>query len=177
MKIAVFCGSREGKDPRYMKFAKALGESLAMLNHTVIYGGSTVGCMGAVADGAVAKGGKVIGVIPQFLSAFEPAHMGITELIVTTSMSKRKDKIIKMSDGFVVLPGGHGTLDEFFEIVTLKVVKQLHKPIAIVNLGGFYDTLLRHTYMYMESDDFTHITSEKLFKVTETVPETIAALV
>jgi uncharacterized protein (TIGR00730 family) len=176
MRIAVFCGSREGKDHRYLKFATALGESIALLGHTVVYGGSDVGCMGAVANGAVSKGGEVIGVIPKFLSEFEPAHPGLSKLIVTESMCERKNIIIEESDGFVVLPGGHGTLDEFFEVVTLKVIKQLDKPIVIVNLHGFYDTLLRHISIYMEGDNFTHVNHDKLFKVTETIPETLAAV-
>jgi len=176
MRIAVFCGSRDGKDPRYLKFATSLGESIALLGHTVIYGGSDVGCMGAVANGAVSKGGEVVGVIPKFLSEFEPAHPGLSKLIITDSMCERKNIIIEESDGFVVLPGGHGTLDEFFEIVTLKVIKQLDKPIVIVNLGGFYDMLIYHIRVHMEGDEFAHVSCDKLFKVTETVPETLAAI-
>jgi uncharacterized protein (TIGR00730 family) len=91
-------------------------------------------------------------------------------------MCERKNIIIEESDGFVVLPGGHGTLDEFFEIVTLKVIKQLDKPIVIVNLGGFYDMLLYHIRVYMEGEGFTHAPMNKLFTVTETIPETLAAV-
>ena len=116
--VAVFCGSRPGRDPAWMQAAGELGRSLARTGMRLVFGGGRVGLMGAVADGVLAHGGTVLGVIPEFLTAMEVAHGGLTELVVTDSMHSRKRRMFDEADAFVTLPGGLGTLDATEEIVT-----------------------------------------------------------
>ncbi len=139
--ICVFCGSSFGSDPVFAAMARALGRSLADQNVTLIYGGANVGLMGAVADSALERGGKVVGVLPKFLQGKEIAHTGLTELILCESMHERKMKMFELSQGFVALPGGFGTLEEIIEILTWQQLG-LHKfPVGFLNANGFYDHL------------------------------------
>lgn len=141
--ITVFCGSSFGSDDIYKEQASLLGRTLAQQNIQLIYGGADVGLMGAVADGALHAGGKVIGVLPYFLQSKEIAHKNLTELILVESMHERKTKMNELCDGVIVLPGGYGTLEEFFEMITWAQLGLHQKPIAVLNIDGFYDDLIK----------------------------------
>ena len=146
-KISIFCGSSFGNDPLFKEQAYSLGQHLAERNIELVYGGAKVGLMGAVADGALSRNGKVIGVLTSFLQGKELAHEGISELIIVESMTERKTLINDLSVGMIALPGGFGTLDELFEILTLAQLGQHKKPIGLLNVNGFYDhlsALLKH---------------------------------
>jgi uncharacterized protein (TIGR00730 family) len=139
--ITVFCGSSSGSDPIYKLSALEVGKHLATENITVIYGGSKIGLMGHVAEGALQHKGQVIGVIPHFLSGKEILHEGLTELIQVDTMHERKTIMAEKSDGFIALPGGFGTFEELFEVLTWAQLGLHKKPIGILNVGGFYDDL------------------------------------
>lgn len=139
--ITIFCGSSMGTDPIYHQQAILLGEKLAQNNIQLVYGGAKVGLMGAVADGALNSTGKVIGVIPDFLLKKELAHRGITELHIVETMHQRKTMMHDLSDGFIALPGGFGTLEELFEIITWAQLGLHKKPIGLLNTNGFYNHL------------------------------------
>lgn len=139
--ITVFCASSPGFDPVYYDAAFALGQLLAERNTALVYGGAKVGLMGAVADGALSRQGKVIGVLPHFLRTKEIAHEGLSELILVESMHERKTRMHELSDGVIALPGGFGTLEELFEILTWAQLGLHSKPIGLLNVDGFYDSL------------------------------------
>lgn len=141
-RITVFCASSFGTEKIYEEKAIALGKTLAEQNIELVYGGANVGLMGAVADGALHAGGKVIGVLPNFLRSKEIAHLGLTELILVESMHERKTKMNDLCDGVIALPGGFGTLEELFEMLTWAQLGLHKKPIAILNVNGFYDALI-----------------------------------
>ena len=153
--ICVFCGSSAGSTPEFIVAGRSLGETLAAKEITVIYGGAAVGIMGAVANGALEAGGKVIGVIPGFLSKKEIRHEGLTELITVDSMHQRKQRMAELSDGFIALPGGFGTLEELCEILTWAQLGLVTGPVGILNVDGYYDHLL---------DLFVHMVSQELLK-------------
>ena len=135
--VVVFCGSRLGVDPAYVQAAERLGRGLAERGIRLVYGGGRIGLMGAVADACLAEGGQVVGVIPEFLRAREIAHGEIGELIVTDSMHTRKRRMFELSDAFIVLPGGLGTLDELFEITTWRQLGLHDKPILVCDVLGW----------------------------------------
>lgn len=141
-RITVFCGSSSGTDEVFKEQAYLLGQTLAKMNIGLVYGGAKVGLMGAVADGALETGGTVIGVIPGFLRNKEIAHEQLTELIVVDTMHERKTKMNALCDGIIALPGGFGTLEELFEILTWGQLGLHSKPVALLNVNGFYDALL-----------------------------------
>src|SRR3954468_4059620 len=141
-RITVFCGSSSGTDPVYASQAFRLGEILARHKIELVYGGAKVGLMGAVADGVLKRNGKVIGVLPNFLKHKEIAHEGLSELILVESMHERKTKMNELCDGVIALPGGFGTLEEFFEMLTWAQLGLHKKPLAILNIDGFYDSLI-----------------------------------
>ena len=141
--ITVFCGSSTGSKPIYAEQAALLGTTLAQRGITVVYGGAQVGLMGAVADGALAEGGKVIGVIPGFLGRKEIAHTGLSELIVVESMHARKQRMNELCSGAIALPGGFGTLEELFEMLTWGQLGLHQKPIGILNIDAYYDDLIK----------------------------------
>ncbi|MEM1284798.1 MAG: TIGR00730 family Rossman fold protein [Pseudomonadota bacterium] len=140
--VCVFCGSNPGKDPAYGQAAEELGAAIASSGRTLVYGGAEVGLMGMVADAALAAGGEVIGVIPIALVEKEIAHKGLTRLESVSSMHERKARMADLSDGFVNLPGGTGTLEEMFEVWTWGQLGFHAKPIAVLNVLGFYDPLM-----------------------------------
>ena len=140
--IAVFCASASGTRLAYRAAAEELGYALATRNIGVIYGGANVGLMQAVAEAAMAAGGKVIGVIPEVLVDLEVAHRGITELHITSTMHTRKALIGEKADAFIALPGGFGTFEELFEVLAWHTLKLHTKPILLLNIGGFYDKLI-----------------------------------
>ena len=141
-RITVFCGSSFGTEEIYKEQAELLGKTLAKQNIGLVYGGANVGLMGAVADGTLSENGTVIGVLPNFLRSKEIAHQGLTELILVESMHERKTKMNDLCDGVIALPGGFGTLEELFEMLTWAQLGLHKKPIAILNINGFYDSLL-----------------------------------
>ena len=142
--VAVFCGSSRGNKSIYKETAKRIGVFCAQKNIKVIYGAGNVGLMGEVADAALEAGGYVIGVIPEFLKKWEVCHEGLNELYVTQTMHERKQIMAEKSDGFLIIPGGFGTLDEFFEILTWKQLRLHKKPIGVLNVNGYYDFLKKH---------------------------------
>ncbi len=142
-RIAIYCGSSRGSDPAFTAAAVALAQHLVGQGIGIVYGGGNVGLMGAVADAALAVGGEVIGVIPESLLAKELGHEGCTELRVTRSMHERKQMMVDLSDGFVALPGGFGTLDELFETLTWLQLGFHQKPVGLLNVSGFFDPLLQ----------------------------------
>jgi uncharacterized protein (TIGR00730 family) len=142
--LAVFCGSRAGNDPLFIKQAATLGTLLAKHHITLVYGGGSVGIMGAVADAVMEHGGQVIGVIPEKLLEWEQEHKGITDLRVVADMHIRKKMMYDLCDAAIILPGGHGTLDELFEMLTWNTLKIHEKKIIILNTAGFYNHLLGH---------------------------------
>lgn len=140
--IAVYCGSASPTDPVYINAARNVGAVLASRGITVVYGGGRLGLMGAVADGALNAGGKVIGIIPEALVSSEVAHHGCTELHVVKNMHKRKAAFTDLSDGFINLPGGVGTMDEMWEAVSWAQLGYHSKPVGILNIAGYYDHLI-----------------------------------
>ena len=141
--IVVFCGSSEGEDPGILESAEVLGRTLAKNGIRLVYGAARIGVMGKVAQTVLDSGGKVIGVIPDFLMLREAYHDGLSELIITKNMHERKLKMHELSDGIITLPGGLGTLEEFFEMITWAQLGLHQKPIGILNTNGFYDDLLK----------------------------------
>jgi uncharacterized protein (TIGR00730 family) len=142
--VDVFCGSKAGNNPIFEKHTKELGYLLAEKNITVIYGGGNKGLMAAVANAALEKNGKVVGIIPKVLSEWEHQHDGLTELHIVENMHVRKQLLYEKCDAAVILPGGYGTLDEVFEILTWNQLRIHNKKIFFLNSGGFYDHLLAH---------------------------------
>ncbi|WP_100406316.1 LOG family protein [Bacillus solitudinis] len=140
-RIAVFCGSSNGASPIYKEGAIQLGTELAKRNITLVYGGSSVGLMGAVADTVLEMGGNVIGVIPKLLAEREIAHLHLTELHTVQTMHERKAKMAELSDGFITMPGGAGTLEEFFEVFTWSQIGYHQKPCGLLNINQYFDPL------------------------------------
>lgn len=142
-KVCVFCGSSSGSRPEYSEAAKKLGRSIAHSNLGLVYGGAKVGMMGLLADTALEEGAEVNGVMPRFLVEREVAHKKLSKLHIVDTMHERKNKMAGLADGFIALPGGLGTLEEFFEVVTWAQLNVHNKPFGLVNTCGFYDGLLR----------------------------------
>ncbi|QDA61262.1 LOG family protein [Hymenobacter jejuensis] len=140
--VAVYCGSSAGTNEIYRQQADALGQALVARNITLVYGGGRVGLMGAIADSVMQHGGQAIGVIPDFLANKELAHLGLTELFVVKSMHERKLKMSELAEGFIAMPGGYGTMEELFEMLTWGQLGMHQKPIGVLNVNGFYDHLL-----------------------------------
>lgn len=151
MKIAVYCGSTGGKKACYVEEAKALGSWFGENGHTVIYGGSNTGMMGAVADATLASGGSVIGVVPNVPVIQARTHTSLTELIETTTMAQRKEIMMKGADAYFALPGGIGTLDEITEIISLSSLHIIHSPIVFFNTDGYYNHLKEYFEAVVES--------------------------
>jgi hypothetical protein len=141
-RLCVFCGSSPGARPEYLEAASQVGRLLAHRGIGLVYGGGRVGLMGAVADAALADGGKVIGIIPGTLARKEVAHQGLADLRIVNSMHERKAQMAELSDGFLALPGGFGTLEELFEVVTWAQIGIHHKPCGLLNVEGYFDPML-----------------------------------
>ncbi|MGZ9584339.1 LOG family protein [Paenibacillus marinisediminis] len=153
--IAVYCGSSNGASEMYRQGAVALGKELAQRGIALVYGGASVGVMGAVADAVLAEGGHVIGVMPGFLDKREISHKNLSELIVVDSMHERKAKIAELADGFIAMPGGPGTLEEFFEIFTWAQLGLHTKPCGLLNINHYYDPLVA-LFQHMTDEQFLH---------------------
>ncbi|HET9978081.1 MAG TPA: TIGR00730 family Rossman fold protein [Burkholderiaceae bacterium] len=148
--IAVYCGSRFGDSPAFERAARAIGAAIGAAGDTLVYGGGRVGLMGAVADAALAAGGRVIGVIPQALMDREVGHPGLSELHVVQTMHERKQRMARHADAFVALPGGIGTLEELYEMWSWQQLGYHDKPVALLNVEGYYDALLAFTRVSFE---------------------------
>ena len=162
--VAVFCGSKNGKNPVYAEQAAELGRIFARKKIRLVYGGGSAGLMGVVADSVMAGGGEVMGFIPKILLEWEVQHRGISELIICDDMHERKRRIYSVSDAAVVLPGGFGTLDELFEIVTWNQLTIHDKEIYILNSGGFYDHLAAHI-QFMKAEGFLYEEAVKRIRI------------
>lgn len=150
--ICVYCGSSPGRRDIFVESARALGQELAARNIELIYGGGRRGLMGALADAALATGGRVVGIIPQSLVDAEVAHRGLSELHIVRTMHERKAEMTRRADAFLILPGAWGTLDELFEALTWAQLGIHHKPCALWNVGGYYDLLLQFLAQAVEEN-------------------------
>ncbi len=173
--VAVFCGARVGHDPAALAAAQALGAGLAAACITLVYGGGRIGLMGALADAALAGGGRVVGVMPEFLTRREVAHEGLTELHVTDSMHSRKQMMFSLADAFVTLPGGFGTLDETVEIVTWAQLDLHAKPVFVCDVGGWAGPMLA-AFRAAVAQGFAGSESLGLFDVVADVPALLVRL-
>jgi uncharacterized protein (TIGR00730 family) len=174
-RICVFCGSSVGANPKYLAEAKALGQRMAGGGWGLVYGGTSVGLMGATADAALSGGAEVIGVLPQGLQDREIAHRGLTKLHLVGTMHERKALMASLSDAFIALPGGYGTLDEFFEIVTWAQLNIHAKPCVLINTDGYYDSLLRFLDR-AASDGFVKPANLKLVQVAGDATEALRSI-
>jgi hypothetical protein len=173
--VCVFCGSREGNDPAYRAVAVRLGTLIGGRGVRLIYGGGSIGLMGVLADAALAAGGEVVGVIPDFLMKYEISHSRLTDLVITGSMHDRKRRMFEMADGFVVLPGGLGTLDETFEIVTWKQLRLHDSPIVVLDAGGYWAPLSA-LISAVVAGGFAHEAIAELFTVVGSADDVFPAL-
>jgi len=164
--ICVFCGSARGADDVYQAAARELGVLLASSGHSLVYGGGNIGLMGLVADAMMETGGRVTGIIPDFLFQREVGHRGISELIVVGSMHERKARMASIADAFIALPGGLGTLDELAEILTWKQLGLIHQPVVLLNIKGFFDHLLKQIDVMVEQGFVSHTNREHLTVVS-----------
>ena len=173
--LCVFCSSSNLVPEDFRDDAIALADRMAEENITLVYGGGSVGLMGVLADRILDRGGKVIGVIPEFLRTEELAHEGLTEMIVTRSMHERKIEMSRRADAFAVLPGGFGTLDEFFEILTWKQLGLHERPIVVANTGGWFDPILSY---FRQAENQRLISRENLalIEVVESGKQIVDAL-
>jgi uncharacterized protein (TIGR00730 family) len=174
--LCVYCGANFNGDPLLLKAIEDLALSMVSQNIKLIYGGGSVGVMGVIADEVLKLGGEVTGVIPQFLMDKEVGHLSVTEMVVTSNMHERKQKMADLSDGFIVLPGGFGTLEEFFEVLTWLQLGLHGKPIGVLNIGGYYDHLfaqmevmVQHRFLKQSNKDLVFNEAdpkELIFKMT-----------
>lgn len=174
-RVAVYCGSANGSDPAFLAEAKRLGSAIAEAGLGLVYGGASIGLMGAVADAALAGGAEVIGVLPEILSGSEIAHRGLTRLELVGTMHQRKARMVKLADAFLMLPGGYGTLDEMMEIVTWKQLRMHAKPCILINTSGYWDGLLAFLDRAVEAGFLKPQNRELLELVTDTA-EALALL-
>ncbi len=173
--LCVYCGSSNNVDPAHLSAARETGRLAAGRGIEIVFGGGHVGMMGALADGALAAGGRVTGIIPEILRRREVAHDGASDMIVVDSMHTRKRKMFERADAFCALPGGMGTLDETFEIVTWKQLGLHDKPIVLANLGGFWDPLLV-MLQHQVAQGYVQANQMRLFRVVERVESIFDAL-
>ncbi len=166
--ISVFCASSDGSKPIYLDSAYALGKALAERNIRVVYGGAKIGLMGKVAEGALNNGGEVYGVIPGFLRSKEVAHESLTKLIEVDTMHERKTKMHELSDGIITLPGGFGTMEEFFEILTWGQLGLHSKPMGLLNVVGFYDALVEQ-FEVMVSNELLKPVNREMVLLDDTI--------
>jgi uncharacterized protein (TIGR00730 family) len=167
-RITVFCGSSLGKDEMYEKQAFMLGEALAERKIGLVYGGASVGLMNAVANGSLSKGGEVIGVLPVFIKDKGIAHKNLTELILVDTMHERKTKMNEISDGVIALPGGFGTLEEFFEVLAWGQLGLHKKPVGLLNINCFYDSLKTLTKTMVE-EGFLKEANRKMLLISDDI--------
>jgi len=174
-RVCVYCGSAGAVDARYREAASELGEALATAGIEIVFGGGRIGLMGLLADAALAAGGTVTGIIPGLLRDAELAHPGVSELVITASMHDRKRAMAERADAFAVLPGGIGTLDEMFEIITWRQLGLHDKPIFLVDVGGYWRPL-RQLLDHLAEQGFTKPLVPRLLEIVPGVADLIAAL-
>ncbi|OLY94330.1 hypothetical protein SAMN05444008_10591 [Cnuella takakiae] len=174
-RVTVFCGSSYGTQDIYTAQATLLGQTLAKQKIDLVYGGANVGLMGAVANGVLSEGGKVIGVLPNFLKTKEIAHESLTELILVDTMHERKTRMNELCDGVIALPGGFGTLEEFFEMLTWAQLGLHKKPIAILNIAGFYDSL-NILVQTMVDQGFLKEVNQQMLLVSDNIDELLGKM-
>lgn len=175
MHVCVFCGSATGYHSVFAEQARELGHLLGSNNHTLVYGGGNIGLMGIVADSTLQSGGQVIGVIPDFLLKREVAHLGLTDLIVVDSMHERKKKMADLSDAFIAMAGGWGTLDELAEILTWRQLGLIQKPIGILNTRNFFDPLVQSMNV-MVTEGFLKQENLSMLRVEENTKDLLTGL-
>jgi uncharacterized protein (TIGR00730 family) len=173
--VCVYCGSSLGANPCHAEAARQLGAELAGHGIRLVYGGGRIGLMGQVADAVLAGGGQVIGVIPEHLQVQEKGHRGVTELHVVASMHERKNLMFELSDAFVILPGGFGTLDEAFEMLTWRQLQLHDKPILFLNIEGYWTPFGKLVDQFI-GEGFARESSRRLFMMVDAVEEVIPAL-
>ncbi len=165
--LCVYCGSNFNGDPVLRKAIEDLAETMASKDIALVFGGGSVGVMGVMADEILKRKGKAIGIIPQFLMDKEVGHKGLTEMIVTENMHQRKQKMADLADGFVILPGGFGTLEELFEVLTWLQLGLHGKPIGVLNVNGFYDHLFKQMDVMVENRFLKQANRELVFNETD----------
>jgi uncharacterized protein (TIGR00730 family) len=175
MNVCVFCGSSTGTDIVFANAARETGRLLAEGGHTLVYGGGNVGLMGILADAALQSGGKVTGVIPDFLMSREVGHRGLTELVTVPSMHERKKRMADLSDVFVALPGGWGTLDELAEILTWRQLGLIDQPVGLLNTHAFFTPLLEQMKL-MTSMGFLHSSNLRILIVDDSPARLLTTL-
>lgn len=173
--ICVFCGAQNNVDPRHLEVGRQLGTHLAEAGYRMVFGGGDCGMMGAVADAAMESGGEVIGVFPEHLKSFEAEHTGITETIIVGSMHERKKMMFDLSDAFAILPGGFGTMDEMFEILTWRQIGLHDKPVFIFNHLDYWDPLL-HMMQHIIGEGFAKPVNHTYYTAVQTLDELIHSL-
>ncbi len=173
--ICVYCASSSQVKPEYFDATSRLGKILARENMSIVYGGGSKGLMGMLADSTLAAGGKITGVIPRFMCEVEWNHTGLTELILVETMHERKEKMAKMADAIVALPGGCGTLEELLEVITWKRLGIFTKPIVIVNLEGYFDALITMLNRAVE-EHFMREEHRKMWEVVENPEQVLQAI-
>ena len=173
--LSVFCGSRFGERPTYRAAAEEMGALLAARSIRLVYGGGGIGLMGVLADAALAGGGLVTGVIPEFLVEHEVEKVDVTDLVVVDNMHTRKTRMFELADGCVVLPGGLGTLDETIEVITWKQLRLHDKPVVVVNIDGFWDPFLALVEAVV-AGGFAHSAVRDLFTVVDRIDQVLPAL-
>lgn len=173
--LCVYCGSSDRGRPSHHDAALRLGQILAKNGIRLIYGGGRIGMMGRIADAVIAAGGEVVGIIPQFLEQVEVGHSGVTSLIVTDTMHDRKQKMAELSDAFLIMPGGLGTLDETFEILTWKQLGLHEKPIIIVDVEGYWSGLTK-LIDHMIEESYARPEHRQLFQIIDSLDELLPAL-
>jgi len=174
-RLAIYCGSATPSDPRYIELARDVGAALAQRGIGVVYGGGRLGLMGAVAKGALDHGGEVIGVIPEALANSEVANHDCTELHTVGGMHERKQKFTDLSDGFITIPGGVGTMDELFEALSWAQIGYHEMPVGLLNVFGFYDDLVQFVNR-MADTGFVRATHREILQVADNLPELLDKL-
>ena len=172
--LGVFCGSSSRVALAHREAAAGLGRAIAERGHRIVYGAGNIGLMGLLADAALAAGGEVVGVIPRFLVDLEVAHRGLTELRVVETMHERKRAMADLADGFVVLPGGFGTLEEAIEVVTWRQLRLHEKPVVLLDVGGFWGPLVA-LVDHMIAEGFAHAEHARLITVVSSIDEALTA--
>ncbi len=170
MNICVYCGSSNGNNPKVLTAAREFGKQIAQNQHSLVYGGSSLGVMGTLADSVMENGGEVIGVIPENLFSKEVAHTEITQLITVADMHERKSRMADLADAFVAMPGGFGTMEELFEIITWNQIGIIDKPITLLNVQSFYDPLIQMVDQAVDTG-FIKPNNRTILQVAETVEQ------
>lgn len=174
-RVGIFCGAHTGSGAQYVEIAQSAAKRIVERNYGIVYGGGRVGLMGVLADAGLAAGGEVIGVIPEALATKEIAHGGLTQLHVVASMHERKALMADLSDAFIALPGGFGTMDEFCEILTWAQLRIHSKPVGLLNTGGYYDELLA-LFDKMVREGFVTVTNRSLVESAADVDELLSLM-